>query len=305
VKENKWKHAADLINILREFGRKLTEVDPTQTISGNIVRRALKIVRDDYASIHANAEPQQLSLLPHTVDDYRTEYKDLSEFIVDSLDELEREVEGSSDNIRSQSEQHINDNEVILTVGKSRTVEAFLKKAHQKRVFQVLVVELAPKFKGHEMAKNLADAGIFTRLIHDSAVFAFMSRVHKVIIGTHSVMADGGLKAPCGVLTVAMAAKHYSVPLIVCAPTYKLTPQFMCSEDQPGFNRLESPQDVYDFADGDFDEAEVLNPMYDYVPPELVPLLVFNSGGNCPTYVYRLLSELYHPDDYDLTKEID
>lgn len=23
-------------------------------------------------------------------------------------------------------------------------------------------------------------------------------------------------------------------------------------------------------------------------------------GGNAPSYVYRLISELYHPDDYDL-----
>jgi len=284
----------------------LTEVDPTETIAGNIVRRALKIIRDDYTSIHANAEPQQLLLISQPIDNYMTEYENLSEFVLGSLDELEREIEGSSDNIRSQADKHINDHEVILTVGASRTVEAFLKEAalKKKRTFQVLVVELAPEFKGHEMVKNLANVGIETRLIHDSAVFAFMSRVHKVIIGTHSVMADGGLKAPCGVLTAAMAANHYSVPLIVCAPAYKLTPQFMRSEDQPGFNKLQSPQTVYDFTDGDFDQSEVLNPMYDYVPPELVPLLVFNSGGNSPSYVYRLLSELYHPDDYDLSEDI-
>jgi len=40
-----------------------------------------------------------------------------------------------------------------------------------------------------------------------------MSRVNKVLIGTHSVMADGGLKAACGTHTLALAAKHYSVPV--------------------------------------------------------------------------------------------
>jgi len=48
--------------------------------------------------------------------------------------------------------------------------------------------------------------------------------VNKVIIGTHAIVADGGLKAVSGSHTVALAAKHYSVPLIVCAPMYKLTP---------------------------------------------------------------------------------
>ena len=45
-----------------------------------------------------------------------------------------------------------------------------------------------------------------------------------MIIGTHAIVADGGLKAVTGSHTVALAAKHYSVPLVVCAPMYKLTP---------------------------------------------------------------------------------
>lgn len=40
-----------------------------------------------------------------------------------------------------------------------------------------------------------------------------MGRVHKVIIGTHTVMANGGLRAVCGTHSVALAAKYYSVPV--------------------------------------------------------------------------------------------
>ena len=46
--------------------------------------------------------------------------------------------------------------------------------------------------QGQELATNLAKAGIETTVITDSAVFAVMSRVNKVIIGTHTVMANGG-----------------------------------------------------------------------------------------------------------------
>ncbi len=42
------------------------------------------------------------------------------------------------------------------------------------------------------MAKSLAEAGIETTVIPDTNVFAMMSLVNKVIIGTHTVMADGG-----------------------------------------------------------------------------------------------------------------
>lgn len=40
-----------------------------------------------------------------------------------------------------------------------------------------------------------------------------MSRVNKVIIGTNTVLADGGLRAGSGFHAVAIAAKHYSVPV--------------------------------------------------------------------------------------------
>lgn len=39
---------------------------------------------------------------------------------------------------------------------------------------------------------SLAKSGIETTVINDAAVFAIMSRVNKVIIGTHTVMANGG-----------------------------------------------------------------------------------------------------------------
>lgn len=42
------------------------------------------------------------------------------------------------------------------------------------------------------MALELAQAKIKTTVINDSAAFAIMSRVNKVFIGTHAIMADGG-----------------------------------------------------------------------------------------------------------------
>lgn len=63
------------------------------------------------------------------------------------------------------------------------------------------------------MAASLAKSGIQTAVVPDTAIFAVMSRINKVIIGTHTVMANGGLRASSGVHTIALAAKHYSVPV--------------------------------------------------------------------------------------------
>ena len=67
--------------------------------------------------------------------------------------------------------------------------------------------------QGQELAVCLAGENIDTTLITDSAIFAMMARVNKVIIGTHSVLANGGLKATVGAYSMALAAKHYSVPV--------------------------------------------------------------------------------------------
>lgn len=68
-------------------------------------------------------------------------------------------------------------------------------------------------FQGHDLAVSLGKSKIQTTLISDAAIFAIMSRVNKVIIGTHTVMANGGLRAVSGSHIMALAAKHYSVPV--------------------------------------------------------------------------------------------
>lgn len=76
------------------------------------------------------------------------------------------------------------------------------------------------------MAVSLGKNDIQTTVITDSAVFAIMSRVNKVIIGTHTVLADGGLRAASGIHSVALAAKHYSVPVILF---FRLLDFVLCS----------------------------------------------------------------------------
>ncbi len=46
------------------------------------------------------------------------------------------------------------------------------------------------------------------------------------------------------------------------------------------------------------ENVEVVTPVCEYVPPDLVALYVTNNGSHQPSYVYRLLSEYYHPNDY-------
>jgi len=170
------------------------------------------------------------------------------------------------------------------------------------------------------MAKSLADAGIDTTVIHDAATFAIMARVNKVLLPSHAVLANGGLIAPSGMHMVALAASQNSVPLVVLTGMFKLCPLFP-HEGQDTLQDLVSPASVVDYADlsegvaggGGYDDdnygtaemtmdgVELINPVHDYIPPELIRLYVTNIGAFQPSYIYRLLAEYYHKDDCDET----
>jgi translation initiation factor eIF-2B subunit beta len=309
VTDTDWETASELIDTVKEIGQEVTRADPTETVAGNLVLRVLKLIRDEYGTAlghetHQGPDVEEsLEKVWTTEEDLEDSYdrplSSLKESVTDSIQELMSELETSGENIASQALEHVYSNEVIMTLGKSKTVQAFLKQAAKKRRLQVIVAECAPFYNGHELAISLAEVGINTTVIPDSAIFAIMSRVNKVIIGTHSVMANGGLKAACGAYSLALAAKYYSVPLIVCTAMFKFTPQYLVSHEQVAFNRFASPQQVMPYDNGQVvANCEVVNPVFDYVPPELITIFISNIGGNAPSYVYRLLSELYHRKDY-------
>ncbi|KAI9482718.1 MAG: hypothetical protein EXX96DRAFT_647556 [Benjaminiella poitrasii] len=201
--------------------------------------------------------------------------------------------------IADQALDFIHANEVIMTIGISRTVQEFLVRAAQKRKFQVIVAETAPTYQGHEMALSLSKAGIDTTVIADSAIFAAMPRVNKVVLGAHAVLANGALVSVSGSHLLAAAAKHHSTPVLVCTALYKLSPLFAYVAD--AFNVTVSPQNVLSFQEGSIiDDVAITNPYYDYVGPDYVSLFIHNLGSAPPTYVYRLINDNYDPEDSSL-----
>ncbi|CAG8721493.1 36587_t:CDS:10 [Gigaspora margarita] len=305
VSATRWNQVETLIKVVKEdVGRRLVMAQPRELAVGNIVCRVLRLIREKIRTFSfyggsgtgTNTQSSMINLLG---DGSPMGAKRASPLIISELQEMINELENTYVNIIDQAMEHIHSNEIIMTVGKSRTVEMFLKTAAKKRKFSVLVAETFPTYLGHEMALSLSEAGIDTTVISDSAIFAVMSRVNKVIMGTHAVLANGGLISVSGAQMVATAAKHHSKPVVVCTGLYKLSPLYPYDEDS--FNDLVAPDPVFSFNEGDLiDKVTLLNPYYDYVSPELVSLFITNTGGHPPSYLYRLINENYDPDDTDI-----
>ncbi|XP_053675464.1 translation initiation factor eIF-2B subunit beta [Anopheles nili] len=307
VEKEPWKTAKELLLFIRKQGQFLSEAFPDGIVILNVIRRVMKIIREEYDSTRVvQVDDGQSILSLHKLitqgeeserDDYSKSLPTLKNSLLDHLTELETELETTIGSISSQAAEHIHSAELIMTIGYSRSVERFLLKAAESRPIEVVVVECAPECRGQQLAANLANAKIQTTLVSDAAIFAIMSRINKVIIGTHSVLANGGLQAVCGAYSLALSAKHFSVPVIVLAPTYKFAPVHLCHYDQGDFNMLGNTGCILESKKLASRLTNAYNPCFDYVPPELVTLFITNNGTNAPSYIYRLIGELYHPDD--------
>ncbi|ORY12260.1 hypothetical protein BCR34DRAFT_600815 [Clohesyomyces aquaticus] len=243
---------------------------------------------------------------------------DLKAEVMDGIRELQDELDQVDDQIAANALDHIHSNEIILTHTASTSVQTFLLAAARKRKFTVVHCETFPhdhtathgvlltgkESDGHaddaeEAWKPLTAAGIQVVMIPDSHVFAIMSRVNKVILATHTVLANGGLVAAAGAHMIAKAAKVHQTPVVVVSGVYKLSPVYPF--DIQELIEYGDAGSVVPYEDGDFvDKVDVENPLYDYVPADLVDLYITNLGGHAPSYLYRIVADHYRSEDINL-----
>ncbi|CAI6338077.1 unnamed protein product [Periconia digitata] len=245
------------------------------------------------------------------------QYFDLKGEVMSGIMELQEELEQSDKQIADLAHEHIHANEIILTHTASTTVQKFLTKAAKNRKFTVVHAETYPHDNEatHEVLltgrkqdaagkthddddkwKCLTELGIPVYVIPDSHVFAIMSRVNKVILATHTVLANGGLVAAGGAHLIAQAAKSHQTPVVVLSGVYKLSPVYPFDLDE--LIEYGNVGAVVPYEDGEFvDKVDVEHPLYDYVPADLVDLYITNLGGHAPSFLYRIVADHYRPED--------
>ncbi|RMX69652.1 hypothetical protein DD238_002486 [Peronospora effusa] len=301
-----WSTAGEILEKIRQLGHMLTKAHAHELTIGNVVRRVLYIIREEHSnalklssmdttapvsvcsSTSSSSRNMNLSrslgtiLTPGTDTDLSIPIADLKLSVMEGIAELVDEIDSLHVNIADQAMEYIHTEYT----------------AAKKRSFKVIVVESAPSLNGQRTAHALAESGIDVTVIPDSAVFALMARVNKVVVPAAAVVANGGLIAQSGLQNIALAAKKCSVPVVCVAGLIKLSPLY--AHDLDVLSELLAPSSIYSYEDT-VDNLEVLNPAYDYVPPECVRIFITNTGAHQPSYIYRLLAEYYSPQDYQLS----
>jgi translation initiation factor eIF-2B subunit delta len=159
----------------------------------------------------------------------------------------------------------------VLTHSRSSTVlEALHLAAARGHRLEVVNTESRPILEGHAVASTLAQQGIKTTLITDSAAGQFVGSVDLVVVGADSISPDG-LVNKLGTFGVALAAKAHGVPFYTLCGTEKFLPT--------GYPYLRiEPQDPQEVWPDPPQGVEVVNLYFDVTPLEYLTGVVTEQG---------------------------
>ncbi|KAL5286825.1 EIF2B4 family protein [Megaselia abdita] len=172
------------------------------------------------------------------------------------------------------------DGDVILTFGCSSLIDYILKHAQSegKVNFRVIVVDSRPFLEGQELLRKLVSYNINCTYVLINAVSFIMPEVTKVLLGAHALLSNGYVMARTGTAQVALVARSFNVPVLVCCETHKFTERFQT--DAIVYNELGNPDDLvvsHTCKLSNWQSQHKLVPLnlnYDITPPELVTAVV-------------------------------
>lgn len=103
-------------------------------------------------------------------------------------------------------------------------IRKILLDAHKEgKQFEVIVVDGRPLLEGREMLRRLTEAGIQCTYVVINSVSFVMNSATKVLLGAHALLANGYVMSRMGTAQVALIAKAFNKPVLVCCETYKFS----------------------------------------------------------------------------------
>nr|CAH7735934.1 unnamed protein product [Callosobruchus chinensis] len=189
----------------------------------------------------------------------------------------------AGDAISLKVNEKISDGDVILIYGCSSLLKKILVDAHKDgKKFKVIITDSRPLLEGKEMLRRLVVAGIKCTYIFLNAVSYVMNSVTKVLLGAHALLTNGYVMSRIGTAQVALVAKAYNKPVLVCCETYKFSERVQT--DSFVYNEIGDP-DLLSKTPGTEDPSPLskwkenskltpLNLLYDVTPPDFVTAVV-------------------------------
>ena len=183
--------------------------------------------------------------------------------------------------------KRIKDGDVIMTHCNSSVALGVIKTAfRQGKDIKVYATESRPWRQGILTVRDLAQEGIDTTLIIDSAVRSVMKKVNEVFVGADTITSHGALINKVGTSQLALAASESRAQFYVCSETYKFSPMTLFG-DRVTIEERDISEVV---KDGEIPSSvKVFNPVFDSTPPKYIDAIITELGMMSPGSVYDVM----------------
>ena len=193
------------------------------------------------------------------------------------------------DTIGEHCATRISEGNTIMTHCNSTAAITGIIKAHnQGKTIKVFATETRPWHQGHITTQALADAGVDVTLIVDSAARYFMKETDLFIIGADTITSDGSVINKIGTSQITLSAHELSVPVIVCAESYKFSKTITDGSRVPIEER--SIDEI--IAPGKLKGVKVRNPVFDLTPAKYISYIITESGEVTPASVFEFIKTI-------------
>lgn len=137
--------------------------------------------------------------------------------------DFRRRLDAAADAVADHAAALIAPGARVLTVSRSSTVAAALRRAGPDRIAGVVCLEGRPNLEGRGMAELLADAGLEVTVAVDAAAGVLVPRCDVVVVGADAI-GDEGVANKIGTRAVLLLAREAGVPRYAVADGTKLLP---------------------------------------------------------------------------------
>lgn len=219
--------------------------------------------------------------------------EDSLEILKDNIiTQAEKFIESSQNALKIISEigaKRIKDGYTILThCNSTAAVSTIIKAQSEGKKINVIATESRPKKQGYITVRQLAEAGVPTTLIVDSAVSYVMHNVDLVVVGADTVASNGAVINKIGTSQIALCAHEFRIPVMVCAETFKFSHETLVGElveiEERDENEIVSPSD--------FPGVKIFNPVFDATPPEYIDVIITEEGVISPHAAYEIIKAM-------------
>ena len=215
----------------------------------------------------------------------------LKQVVSDATTTFDKKLEESIRLIAEIGARRLKDGDVVMTHSYSSSVLAILKRTHEEgKRLKVFVTETRPELEGRDVVRELAEQGIDTTLIIDSAVSHFIEKSDKVLVGAEAVAANGAIVNKIGTATIAAVAHGARVRVYAAASTYKFSPETMLGE----LIEIEERDPSYVLDDQELrrmPKVTVRNPAFDVTSPQDIDLIITERGVIPPQAAIMIVRE--------------